>query len=482
MKKYLILLLISFLFLPSFVFAKENLNKNDKYFEMENPDGVYTVTFNTNGGNSIDSQTVSEGGKASDPGKPVRDGYKFIGWYRDEELTEPYNFSDSVTSNITIYAKWNEILTSAGAHITVPVRGKLAPLDIKSDDESKYKVQVDYWYLSDRDAGYPHVGADELLQPGKTYKLRFTFIPNEGYVFNDNPTTTLNGKVTQKYGVPSHCEYAFFVKDQLNQTKASTSSVKIEWEKRKDAKGYLVQVKSGSKWKAIKTITKNSTTNLTIKKLKAGTKYTYRVRAYKIVKNKKTIINTTNTITAITTPKNPEVTLTLKDYNAMNINIKGVKGGNNYAVQRSTDGKTYLLFKRVFEPTTIPQEDLVLGQKYYYRVQACNKNGYCSKWTTVSRVQTTKTPGFSIKTSSKKVTITMSKVNGADGYQIYSSTKKKGKYSKIKEFSSEVELLEYVNKTTKGKTYYYKVRTFKLNTEGKRIYSPYSKIKSIKSK
>ena len=208
MKKYLILLLISFLFLPSFVFAKENLNKNDKYFEMENPDGVYTVTFNTNGGNSIDSQTVSEGGKASDPGKPVRDGYKFIGWYRDEELTETYNFSDSVTSNITIYAKWNEILTSAGAHITVPVRGKLAPLDITSDDESKYKVQVDYWYLSDRDAGYPHVGADELLQPGKTYKLRFTFIPNEGYVFNDNPTTTLNGKVTQKYGVPSHCEYA----------------------------------------------------------------------------------------------------------------------------------------------------------------------------------------------------------------------------------------------------------------------------------
>ena len=142
MKKYLILLLISFLFLPSFVFAKENLNKNDKYFEMENPDGVYTVTFNTNGGNSIDSQTVSEGGKASDPGKPVRDGYKFIGWYRDEELTETYNFSDPVTSNITIYAKWNEILTSAGAHITVPVRGKLAPLDIKSDDESKYKDEA----------------------------------------------------------------------------------------------------------------------------------------------------------------------------------------------------------------------------------------------------------------------------------------------------------------------------------------------------
>ena len=166
----------------------------------------------------------------------------------------------------------------------------------------------------------------------------------------------------------------------------------------------------------------------------------------------------------------------------MNINIKGVKGGNNYAVQRSTDGKTYLLFKRVFEPTTIPQEDLVFGQKYYYRVQACNKNGYCSKWTTVSRVQTTKTPGFSIKTSSKKVTITMSKVNEADGYQIYRATRKNGQYTKIKEFSSEVELLEYVNKTTKGKTYYYKVRTFKLNTEGKRIYSPYSKIKSIKSK
>ena len=76
----------------------------------------------------------------------------------------------------------------------------------------------------------------------------------------------------------------------------------------------------------------------------------------------------------------------------------------------------------------------------------------------------------------------MSKVNEADGYQIYRATKKNGQYTKIKEFSSEVELLEYVNKTTKGKTYYYKVRSFKLNESGKRVYSPYSKIKSIKSK
>ena len=69
---------------------------------------------------------------------------------------------------------------------------------------------------------------------------------------------------------------------------------------------------------------------------------------------------------------------------------------------------------------------------------------------------------------------------GADGYEIHRATKKKGKYTKVKELTSESELV-YNNKTKKGTTYYYKVRSYKM-VDGEKVYSPYSSIKSIKSK
>ena len=116
------------------------------------------------------------------------------------------------------------------------------------------------------------------------------------------------------------------------------------------------------------------------------------------------------------------------------------------------------------------------------RVRACNSLDKCSAWTTVSRKVTPKTPGFTLKTTSKKVIVTLSKVNAADGYEIFRATSKKGKYTLVKSFTSEDELLQYVNNTTKGKTYYYKVRSYKLDDSDKKVYSPLSGIKSIRSK
>ena len=42
-----------------------------------------------------------------------------------------------------------------------------------------------------------------------------------------------------------------------------------------------------------------------------------------------------------------------------------------------------------------------------------------------------------------KVTITVTKVDKADGYEIYRSTKKTGKYTKVATLTSEEEILEY---------------------------------------
>jgi uncharacterized repeat protein (TIGR02543 family) len=66
----------------------------------------YTVTFCTNGGCSIDSQTVPWRSLVTKPADPVRGCDKFEGWYTDKALTEPYDFGTPVDGDITLYAKW----------------------------------------------------------------------------------------------------------------------------------------------------------------------------------------------------------------------------------------------------------------------------------------------------------------------------------------------------------------------------------------
>ena len=65
----------------------------------------YTITFNSNGGSSVNSQTVTEGGKASKPSNPTRNGYTFGGWTLNGSI---YDFNSAVNKNITLVAKWNE--------------------------------------------------------------------------------------------------------------------------------------------------------------------------------------------------------------------------------------------------------------------------------------------------------------------------------------------------------------------------------------
>jgi uncharacterized repeat protein (TIGR02543 family) len=82
------------------------------------PAGQYTVTFNSQGGSSVSSITVTSGARISEPPAPTRSGYTFAGWYREPACLNAWNFSsDTVTSNVTLYAKW----TSDGGLITCAV-------------------------------------------------------------------------------------------------------------------------------------------------------------------------------------------------------------------------------------------------------------------------------------------------------------------------------------------------------------------------
>ena len=69
-----------------------------------------TVKFVTNGGSTIDSATVYYGEKIARPANPTREGKVFVGWYKDIQLTQPWDFdNDIVTGNMSLYAKWKDV-------------------------------------------------------------------------------------------------------------------------------------------------------------------------------------------------------------------------------------------------------------------------------------------------------------------------------------------------------------------------------------
>ena len=78
------------------------------YAKWEKVAEKYTVTFDSNGGTPVTSQTVEGGKKATEPENPTREGYTFDGWYLNNQK---YNFDTAVTKNITLTAKWKKDLS-----------------------------------------------------------------------------------------------------------------------------------------------------------------------------------------------------------------------------------------------------------------------------------------------------------------------------------------------------------------------------------
>lgn len=70
---------------------------------------TYVVSFETNGGEKVEAQTVYKNDKAQRPTEPKKDGFKFVDWYTDSAFTTLYDFSSKVAGNITLYAKWEKL-------------------------------------------------------------------------------------------------------------------------------------------------------------------------------------------------------------------------------------------------------------------------------------------------------------------------------------------------------------------------------------
>ncbi len=100
MKKKILLILILTCFVCCLLIS---CNNNDD--TSDRPKGSWEVTFVYNS-NSSSVVYVKDGDRVSMPTDPTRKNYVFLGWFSDHACTKRYDFSSQVSSDLTLYAKF----------------------------------------------------------------------------------------------------------------------------------------------------------------------------------------------------------------------------------------------------------------------------------------------------------------------------------------------------------------------------------------
>lgn len=156
------------------LYAKWNINE-------------YTVTFNTNGGTEIDSQTVVHNNYATRPETdPKKMVHAFDDWYTTSDGNTKFDFTKPITKDTTIYAKYTEL-----------------PFETKFSHTAACKFNGSGGYVEGENCQYAN-GTNKFIDTGinlynkeshdKDYEIGFTIVEYDPTI-NVNQATFMNTKL-----------------------------------------------------------------------------------------------------------------------------------------------------------------------------------------------------------------------------------------------------------------------------------------------
>lgn len=248
-----------------------------------------------------------------------------------------------------------------------------------SPDESLWNADsnnaISYGYSSARDVYYATYKI--ALNSGKYYYVAEYY---DGYSSSGN-TYDLTISYKPNISTPS----------SLKVSTRNTTSLKLSWSKVSGVSGYQLQRKSGDSYK---TLVNTTSTSYTAKKLKAGTTYSFRVRAYKTIDGKK-YYSSWKMLKTPTKPSRPSIKTPSTNKKHQIIAKWGkVTNCSGYQVQYSKKKSfSSVIATRTVSgssKTSYTGKNFTKGRKYYVRVRsykAVDGKKYYSAWSSVKSIK-----------------------------------------------------------------------------------------------
>ena len=320
---------------------------------------------------------------------------------------------------------------------------------------------------------------------------------------NDEVAVVVNGVVTavgegyaeitvELGGLVAYCEVEVedFVQKEFSITEITATAynkLKISWSAYEEADGYAIyRMNDDGSYSILKYITDKTILSY-VNTVTCGVTYTYKAASYRLDGKKKVFLTESEPVSAKALPAAPELQSTnMAAYNKIRIIWTKVNGCEGYVIYRSEaeDGK-YSVLKTVTQATATNYVNIVKDSTvYYYKVRAFvtvnGKKVYGDYSSILSGNVITGSPqNFTIKQAANgKITFTWNKVEDADGYVIYLYYPDTNKYKAIKNVT-DIDVLTYGKKMTKGATYHFAMRAYRL-VNGVKVYSDYGEIVSTK--
>ena len=386
-------------------------------------------------------------------------------------------------------AAWEDI-TTANYNSGEIMAGAEIKFELSQSLKGK-KVQV-YYTMDGTEPGY---GSD-IYNFDKYGTVRDVMIPADqeivtikvkvkGYGKLDSNTTTFTYKVVKPDQLDDPMDFSAVPTDD--------NKIQLTWSPVEGAAGYEIEKLNPEKGK-FEVLTGTEETAYVDEDVEIGVEYQYVVRAYQQLSSGQILYGIgSNIADAIVEDKTPPAKPTLNSvaktgYAGIQVKWSKVEGADGYEVLR-TDAKGNKLTKKFANGATVSWKNtgLKTGTKYTYKVRAYKQLADGSKIFGAYSAGKAATPALnkpvikSLTAGSKSITVKWNKVEGANGYKVYRSTAKNGKYTRVMTIKNGSTLSWKNTKLVKGKTYYYKVKAYRV-VDKKTVYSSISLSKYTKSK
>ena len=199
----------------------------------------FTITFDTQGGSEVKPITIAEGATITLPRNPTKEGYIFDGWYLSDEFIEKFNATQTISSNITVYAKWRELVAGEEFNVTFNLNygtdnivEKLTENQLITYIPVRQGYRFTGWYYSDgyvEDIGYilteKYDTTIPVTQNGLVLYAEWVDSSTDSRQLA-SPTISVNGTVLSWDSVPNADKYElkFYLGKNLVKTYYTTQS------------------------------------------------------------------------------------------------------------------------------------------------------------------------------------------------------------------------------------------------------------------